>query len=129
MFLSSTNTHHDCPTVPHVTGGSVLELGCGTGASARWLARQGFFVTAVDLSAVALHAAAAAATAEGLPPDNPRWLLQDIFTLDQSQPDQELPQTPAPVHQAKQTCSQYDFIYDCQGRVGTLVSPMGSEIG
>src|SRR5947209_8671417 len=34
-----------------------LELGCGTGASAVWLAQQGFDVTAVDLSPVALERA------------------------------------------------------------------------
>jgi len=62
-------------------GGRVLEIGCGTGASARWLARQGFQVTAADISAAALHAAAAASAAEGLDDNNPRWLLQDVFTL------------------------------------------------
>jgi SAM-dependent methyltransferase len=34
-----------------------LELGCGTGASAVWLAQQGFDVTAIDLSAVAIDRA------------------------------------------------------------------------
>src|SRR5438270_14092617 len=31
-----------------------IELGCGTGSNAVWLAEQGFDVTAVDLSATAL---------------------------------------------------------------------------
>ena len=31
-----------------------LELGCGTGTNAIWLARQGFDVTAMDLSETAL---------------------------------------------------------------------------
>ena len=35
----------------------VLELGCGTGTNAIWLARQGFTVTAIDLSATALDQA------------------------------------------------------------------------
>src|SRR5947209_7614911 len=34
-----------------------LELGCGTGASAGWLARQGFDVTALDLSTLAIERA------------------------------------------------------------------------
>jgi SAM-dependent methyltransferase len=34
-----------------------LELGCGTGASAVWLAQQGFDVTALDLSALAIDRA------------------------------------------------------------------------
>jgi SAM-dependent methyltransferase len=37
--------------------GKALELGCGEGADAIWLARQGWFVTAVDVSAVALERA------------------------------------------------------------------------
>lgn len=78
-------------------GGHVLELGCGTGASSRWMARHGFRVTAVDISAAALQAAAAAASAEGLPADNPQLLCQDIFELDAQQ---------AP---------GFAFIYDCQG--------------
>ena len=35
----------------------VLELGCGTGTNAIWLARQGFTVTAMDLSKTALEQA------------------------------------------------------------------------
>ncbi len=34
-----------------------LELGCGTGASAVWLAQQGFDVTACDLSTLAINRA------------------------------------------------------------------------
>lgn len=44
-----------------LTGGSAgraLELGCGDGANAVWLAQQGWTVTAVDLSQVALERAA-----------------------------------------------------------------------
>jgi SAM-dependent methyltransferase len=45
--------------------GSALEAGCGEGADAIWLARRGWTVTAVDVSAVALDRAAAAAAAAG----------------------------------------------------------------
>jgi SAM-dependent methyltransferase len=43
--------------------GRALDVGCGEGADALWLAGQGWRVTAVDISQVALDRAAAAATA------------------------------------------------------------------
>ena len=43
----------------------VLELGCGTGASAVWLAQQGFDVTALDLSSLAIERARRRAGAAG----------------------------------------------------------------
>jgi SAM-dependent methyltransferase len=45
--------------------GEALEAGCGEGADAIWLARQGWTVTAVDVSAVALERAAASAAEAG----------------------------------------------------------------
>jgi SAM-dependent methyltransferase len=49
----------------HIRPCRALELGCGTGASAVWLAGRGFDVTAIDLSPVAItrarHRAAEAA--------------------------------------------------------------------
>ncbi|HEX8081361.1 MAG TPA: methyltransferase domain-containing protein [Jatrophihabitans sp.] len=45
--------------------GTALDAGCGEGADAIWLARQGWQVTAVDLSSVALERAAANAAAAG----------------------------------------------------------------
>ena len=38
--------------------GQALDVGCGEGADARWLARQGWLVTAVDISRTALDRAA-----------------------------------------------------------------------
>ncbi|MCU1548368.1 MAG: SAM-dependent methyltransferase [Arthrobacter sp.] len=54
-----------------------LDLGCGEGADALWLAQQGWTVTAVDVSAVALERAKAHAqeTAHGA---NVEWVRQDL---------------------------------------------------
>ncbi|WP_026400610.1 class I SAM-dependent methyltransferase [Actinomadura rifamycini] len=46
--------------------GAALDLGCGEGADAIWLARRGWSVTAVDVSTVALGRAAAHAKEEGV---------------------------------------------------------------
>lgn len=46
--------------------GSVLELGCGTGADAVWLAERGWQVTGVDIAESALARARQAATAAGV---------------------------------------------------------------
>lgn len=46
--------------------GTALELGCARGDDAVWLARQGWHVTAVDVSTVALGIAARNAEAAGL---------------------------------------------------------------
>jgi SAM-dependent methyltransferase len=49
-----------------LTPGQALDLGCGEGADARWLAARGWLVTAVDISRVALERAAAVAGGEGV---------------------------------------------------------------
>jgi len=49
-----------------VTPGRALDLGCGEGADAVWLARQGWQVTAVDISTVALARAAEHAADAGV---------------------------------------------------------------
>ena len=46
--------------------GSALDVGCGEGADAVWLAQQGWLVTALDVSEVALRRAAEAAKAAGV---------------------------------------------------------------
>lgn len=52
--------------VPRITGTRALDLGCGEGADAIWLAEHGWTVTAVDVSDTALARARAAAVDRGL---------------------------------------------------------------
>jgi 2-polyprenyl-3-methyl-5-hydroxy-6-metoxy-1,4-benzoquinol methylase len=62
-----------------VTPGAVLEAGCGTGADAVWLARQGWDVTAVDVSPTAVqHARTLAAQHEADVTGRICWLVADL---------------------------------------------------
>ena len=70
--------------------GRVLELGCGTGADALWLARQGFEVTAVDSSPTALERARTRAELAGV---LARFVLADVFEF-------------------AQEAGQFDLVYD-----------------
>ncbi|MFB7291911.1 SAM-dependent methyltransferase [Actinacidiphila glaucinigra] len=58
--------------------GTALDLGCGEGADAVWLARQGWRVTAVDISRVALERAAGHAKAEGIAEGLIDWQRHDL---------------------------------------------------
>src|ERR1700751_4307286 len=53
--------------VDAMTPGRALDLGCGEGADAMWLAERGWHVTAVDISQTALDRAAADAAARDVP--------------------------------------------------------------
>ena len=68
-----------------------VELGCGTGASAVWLAQQGFDVTACDLSRVAIERARRRADEAGAAV---RFLVADVLA-----PPAELD-------------GPYDFVFD-----------------
>ncbi len=59
--------------------GKALDLGCGEGADAIWLASQGWAVTGLDVSAVALERAAAHARERGQDA-NIEWVQQDLAT-------------------------------------------------
>lgn len=58
-----------------VRGSSVLDLGCGTGRHALWLAAAGATVTAVDFSAGMLRQAQKKQGAEAV-----RWVFHDLHT-------------------------------------------------
>jgi thioredoxin reductase/SAM-dependent methyltransferase len=65
---------------PAPTGrGTALDLGCGAGADAIWLAQQGWAVTGVDISAAGLAHAASAADRAGLT-DRIEWVQRDLHS-------------------------------------------------
>lgn len=55
--------------VEHLTPGSALDIGCGTGGNAIWLAAHGWRVTAVDHSKVAIEKAKRLAIERGVDVD------------------------------------------------------------
>jgi len=64
-----------------VTGFSparALDLGCGEGGDSLWLAQQGWEVTAVDISTVAIARGQAAATVAGIEPERLHWVAADL---------------------------------------------------
>lgn len=58
--------------------GRALELGCGTGTNAVWLAQQGFDVTGVDVAPLAVEQAQQRAQAAGV---QARFIAADLFQL------------------------------------------------
>ena len=68
--------------VSTLTVGRALDLGCGEGGDAIWLAQQGWQVTAVDVSPTAIARASAAALAGGVAAEGIRWLATDLADWD-----------------------------------------------
>jgi SAM-dependent methyltransferase len=64
--------------VEGLTPGRALDVGCGEGADAIWLARHGWSVTAVDVSQVAVDRARTAAEAAGV---SVEWIRGDALEL------------------------------------------------
>ncbi len=64
--------------VADLTPGSALDVGCGEGADAIWLSRNGWTVTAIDVSQVALGRAREAAHVAGA---NVEWLCGDALEV------------------------------------------------
>jgi SAM-dependent methyltransferase len=65
--------------VADLTPGRVLDVGCGEGADAVWLARQGWDVTALEVSGLALRRAAEHAREAGV---DIRWVHADLAVAD-----------------------------------------------
>lgn len=63
--------------VAGLTPGTALELGCGEGADAIWLAERGWTVTGVDVSGVALERAAEHALSAGVS-ERTGWERHDL---------------------------------------------------
>ncbi len=61
--------------IGHVSSGAALDVGCGEGADAIWLAQRGWDVTAIDFSQVALDRATRVAEDAGVEVD---WVRADI---------------------------------------------------
>ncbi|MET9107322.1 class I SAM-dependent methyltransferase [Streptomyces zhihengii] len=64
--------------VTDLAPGSALDLGCGEGGDAIWLARRGWRVTATDISGVALDRAARHAREAGVAEDAIDWQRHDL---------------------------------------------------
>lgn len=69
--------------------GRALDVGCGEGADVVWLAKQGWEVTGVDVSQVALDRAARHATEEGVA-DRASFARVDLFAGDRLPGDMDL---------------------------------------
>lgn len=63
-----------------LTPGHALDLGCGEGGDAVWLARHGWRVNGIDLSATAVARGRAAASAAGLSEDRLELVAADLAT-------------------------------------------------
>lgn len=64
--------------VADLAPGAALDVGCGEGADALWLARRGWEVVAIDPSRIAIQRARAAAEAAGLEVD---WIVDGLLEL------------------------------------------------
>jgi len=82
LWSGNPNAHLVAET-DGLSPGTALDVGCGEGADAVWLAERGWRVTAVDLSTVALQRAAAQAERVGAPvAERISWVHVDLRAWD-----------------------------------------------
>ncbi|MBU4214681.1 MAG: class I SAM-dependent methyltransferase [Actinobacteria bacterium] len=67
-------------TAAGLPAGRALDLGCGEGGDAVWLAQQGWQVTGVDLSPTAVERGSTAAAGIGIAPDRLQLIAADLAT-------------------------------------------------
>jgi thioredoxin reductase/2-polyprenyl-3-methyl-5-hydroxy-6-metoxy-1,4-benzoquinol methylase len=79
QIWSGNPNPHLVTVATDLAGGDALDVGSGEGADAIWLAANGWRVTAVDISAVALRRAAARAAGTGV---DVAWEQADVMTWD-----------------------------------------------
>jgi SAM-dependent methyltransferase len=112
-------TGPDAPAPPEALGGLLdevpaagraLDVACGRGAVAVWLALRGLFVDAVDVAPVGLAAGARLAAAHGVA-DRIRWIVHDL--------DQGLPATCA---------GPYDLVVCQRFRAPALYSALAATL-
>lgn len=85
---SGKANHHLVSHASKLGGGKALDVGCGEGADAIWLAERGWRVTALDVSTVALERGATHAAEAGT--DIARrvnWLHEDLMVWNGPEPD------------------------------------------
>jgi 2-polyprenyl-3-methyl-5-hydroxy-6-metoxy-1,4-benzoquinol methylase len=76
---SGRPNHHLVAEIADLEPGDALDVGCGEGADAVWLAERGWQVTAADISTVALERGALHAAERGVA-DRITWQVVDVFT-------------------------------------------------
>ena len=80
-FWSGRPNAHLVSVATDLTPGDALDVGCGEGADAVWLAGREWRVTGVDISTVALGRAAAAAETAGVA-DRVTWQQADLLAYE-----------------------------------------------
>ena len=80
QIWSGRVNHALVQVVSSLTPGRVLDLGCGEGGDAIWLAQQGWTATGVDISETATGRARAAAAGAGLTEEQVRFVAADLAT-------------------------------------------------
>ena len=103
-----------------LTPGTALEVGAGEGADAIWLARQGWRVTGLDISAVALERAGAHAREAGAPvAERTTWLCADLLEWEPPRRAYDL----VAVHFLHLTPAKRRLVY---GKLADAVAPGGT---
>ena len=80
QIWSGKVNHALVQVVGHLAPGRALDLGCGEGGDAIWLAQQGWIATGVDISETAVRRATAAAREAGLGEDQMRFVAANLAT-------------------------------------------------